>query len=127
MDSSTPISNTASAEAFAAAFNEAQHVISDRGRTGWIWPLFEIFKDKSAEHMKVVDAFLEPILKEALSKKERRLPDGKDTKENDETDEDETLLDHLVKFTSGAPRCYQLGLLTPTCIHSHNGRPRCSS
>ncbi|OCH92180.1 cytochrome P450 [Obba rivulosa] len=90
-------STTASAEAFAAAFNSAQHVISERGRTGWIWPLFEIFKDKSAEHMRVVDNFLEPVLKEALTKKERRIRE--ETKEKDET-EDETLLDHLVKFTS---------------------------
>ncbi|EMD40892.1 hypothetical protein CERSUDRAFT_111473 [Gelatoporia subvermispora B] len=91
---------TATAEAFAAAFNGAQHVISSRGRVGWVWPLFEIFKDKSVEHMKVVDSFLEPILKEALTKKERRVRDGKVTNEKEGNGESDTLLDHLVEFTS---------------------------
>lgn len=45
--------------------------------------------------MRVVDTFLEPILKEALRK----------TKDKEwlrkEIQDDETLLDHLVRFTSG--------------------------
>ena len=55
------ISSTAQStgtEDFATAFAKAEHSISERTRIGWIWPLFEIFKDKTAEPMRVVNAFL---------------------------------------------------------------------
>jgi len=83
-------------DAFAQAFAEAQTVIASRGRD--IWPLLEIFGDKSERGMKIVNDYLQPILQEALRK-------GKDSpssssREKDNIDEDETLLDHLVKYTS---------------------------
>ncbi|CAL1701116.1 unnamed protein product [Somion occarium] len=88
-------------EAFAKAFQESQEVISSRGRTGWAWPFFEIFSDKSAKPMRIVDDFLDPILKDALEKA-KRDQDGRLIKKDnpDEVDEDETLLDHLVRFTT---------------------------
>ena len=65
---------------------------------GGTWPLFEIFQDPMREPMKVVNAFLDPILKDAIAKQKasQGLPGvGKDT-------EDETLLDHLIRQTTGA-------------------------
>jgi hypothetical protein len=32
---------------FAKAFETAQQVVTDRGRIGRLWPLFELFKDKN--------------------------------------------------------------------------------
>lgn len=87
---------------FAEAFAASQHIVSIRGRLGWIWPLFEIFKSKTDEHMEVVDSFLNPILDDALRKKEARIADGSWSKEGekDKAEEWETLLDHLVRYTS---------------------------
>ncbi|KAI9463428.1 cytochrome P450 [Boletus coccyginus] len=81
---------------FATAFNAAQHVVIKRNIIGRSWPLFELVRDPMREPMKVVDAFLEPILKDVIAKQEasQGLPAAtKDT-------EDETLLDHLVRQTT---------------------------
>ncbi|KAH9900019.1 cytochrome P450 monooxygenase pc-3 [Cubamyces lactineus] len=86
-------------ERFAHAFGMAQRIVSERPRLGWVWPLKEIFKTSTDEHMAVVDAFIEPILQEALRKKEERLQGEKDLDEK-ESQDDETLLDQLVKQTS---------------------------
>lgn len=89
-------------DVFAEAFLASQHIVSTRSRAGWIWPLLEFFKSKTDEHMKIVDAFLDPILEDALKKKEARIADGSWNKEGekDKAEEWETLLDHLVRYTS---------------------------
>ena len=51
--------------------------------------------------MAIVDAFLEPLLQEALHKKEEREKTGV-TLDEKENQDDETLLDDLVRQTSGA-------------------------
>jgi len=81
-------------DAFACAFAKAQNAIMTRAIVGEIWPLLEIFEDKCENAMKIVHAYLEPILQEAL----RKAKDSP-TREKDEIDEDETLLDQLVKYT----------------------------
>ncbi|GBE84580.1 Cytochrome P450 52A3-B [Sparassis crispa] len=92
----SPVASAATAESFASAFAGAQHVIASRTRIGWVWPLLEITGERTVPHMRVVDAFLGPILAEALRKKEQRAREGKQL----DTDEGEgTLLDHLVQFT----------------------------
>ncbi|KAG2062786.1 cytochrome P450, partial [Suillus decipiens] len=83
------------ATAFAYAFSEAQQAINRRVSLGQIWPLTEILADDTAQHMKVVNAFLDPILKDAL---EKRSTAGEFDK-NDFTD-DQTLVDHLVNLTT---------------------------
>ncbi|PCH37761.1 cytochrome P450 monooxygenase pc-2 [Wolfiporia cocos MD-104 SS10] len=100
--SDSPPNTIDHAETFAYAFQQAQHVVSERATLGRIWPLFEIFRNKTDPYMKVVDAYLEPILKEAVAKKEERIRQGMmvTEKESDALEDDETLLDHLVKFTS---------------------------
>ncbi|KAI0356452.1 cytochrome P450 monooxygenase pc-3 [Trametes cingulata] len=86
------------ADKFSTAFQGAQHVIAMRTREGWTWHWWELWQDKSAEHMRVVDSFLQPILEEATAKKHAtKALDG--TGEH-KVDESETLLDHLVKITN---------------------------
>ena len=72
-----------------------------------LWPLWEMRVDKSRAHMRVVDAYLRPILEEALVKKARRERGGKArlVEAADEIEDGETLLDHLVKYTSGEWLC----------------------
>jgi hypothetical protein len=88
-----------SADDFAKAFLQAQLLVSKRERLGVVWPLFEIFKTVTDEPMNIVNAYLEPIIKEAVEKKQRAsLPSAEKTSE---LDDDDTVLDHLVKLTSG--------------------------
>lgn len=101
-------------DAFAKAFLEAQFRISQRIRNGWVWPVNDVFKDQTTESMEVVNRFVEPIVKEAVKKNGRNFGaakvDGKGGATMDlpakerEVGEDETLLDHLVKYTTGAYR-----------------------
>ncbi|KAI9001368.1 cytochrome P450 monooxygenase pc-3 [Trametes punicea] len=88
------------AERFATAFANAQHVTSLRVRVGWSWHFNELLRDKAAEHMRVVDAFLQPILEEAIAKnRAAKAQDQESSEANEEAEENETLLDHLVKIT----------------------------
>lgn len=84
------------ANEFAGAFLKAQEVISVRERSGWVWPLFEIASDKSYEPMQIVNAYIEPIVKEALRKKRESPVQEKGI---DTDSEHDTLLDHLVNVT----------------------------
>ncbi|KAH9918439.1 cytochrome P450 [Fomitopsis serialis] len=85
------------AQRFATAFQEAEHVCSERAWRGWIWPLFEAFENKSTKHMQVVDQFLEPIVQDALRKRDMKSSEGE---ESANVDDEETFLDHLVRYTS---------------------------
>ncbi|KAJ7099861.1 cytochrome P450 [Mycena crocata] len=79
------------ANEFIKAFNDSMQVISERGTLGDIWPLFEIFHDKAAEPMRIVDAYLDPIIRAAVEKKHSI---------NEKTDDDDgTLLDDLLDST----------------------------
>ena len=100
-------------EKFPHAFAAAQLIVSERPRVGWFWPLKELFKSKTEEHMAIVDAFLEPLLQEAIRKKEEREKAGISV-EDKESQDDETLLDNLVKQTSGAlvPQRVSIQVLT---------------
>ena len=64
-------------------------------------------EDKSRQYMRVVDEYLHPILEEALAKKARREREEKvkRVEDADEIEDGETLLDHLVKYTSGECKC----------------------
>ncbi|OSC98998.1 cytochrome P450 monooxygenase pc-3 [Trametes coccinea BRFM310] len=88
------------AERFAQAFSEAQQVIALRWQVGWIWHMQELLRDKAAEHMQVVDQFLQPILEEAIAKNRAAKSQGSISSVDHKPDENETLLDHLVRFTS---------------------------
>ncbi|KAG2354387.1 cytochrome P450 [Suillus spraguei] len=94
-ESTDAIQGDDTATAFAYAFSEAQQTINRRISLGQIWPLTEILADDTAQHMKVVNAFLDPILKDAL---EKHSTTGEFNK-NDFAD-DQTLVDHLVNLTT---------------------------
>jgi len=53
---------------FSAALFDVQMVVSQRERLDFVWPLWEIFENKTTKSMKVVDAFIEPIVADAISK-----------------------------------------------------------
>ncbi|KAF7798903.1 hypothetical protein EIP86_010131 [Pleurotus ostreatoroseus] len=90
------------AEEFARAFAQAQTVISERVRTGRIWPYYELSGSRTEESMRVVDSFITPILQEALKKHKDERDSGKPVQGKDGDVEDgETLLANLVRYTTG--------------------------
>ena len=88
---------------FGEALETAQQVLGDRFLAGPAWPLLEIRGDRSQPSMRIVREFVQPILEDAIRKKHERMKSG-DTVNNEEIEEDETLLDYLVKQTEGADR-----------------------
>ena len=54
------------------------------------WPLFEFWSDKVAPLRKVMDNFMEPLMEDALAKRNLKLAEGADN-----------LLAHLVRDTQG--------------------------
>lgn len=85
---------------FARAFAEAQLAVLRRVHMGSLWPLFEMFEDKTTAPMAVIDAHLEPFVAEALSKKKGSAPTTLESKTGEVNDSD-TFLDHLVRLTDG--------------------------
>jgi len=83
---------------FSEAFAEAQTATVQRTRLSSLWPLKEFWQEQTSKPMKVVNAFIEPILQEAVEK--RKGPVGMKAGEK-EIDDSETLLDHLVNYTDG--------------------------
>ncbi|KAF7294859.1 putative cytochrome P450 monooxygenase CYP63 [Mycena indigotica] len=57
--------------AFAAAFETAQQVVTNRGRIGYLWPLFELFGDKNAKNVAVIQDWLDPLVRQAVEDKHR--------------------------------------------------------
>ncbi|KAG2131952.1 cytochrome P450 [Suillus cothurnatus] len=94
-ESTNAIQGDNTATAFSYAFSQAQQEINRRVSTGQTWPLNEILADRTAQHMKVVNAFLDPILKDALEKRSTAVEFDKN-----EFADDQTLVDHLVNLTS---------------------------
>ncbi|KAF8722643.1 hypothetical protein AX14_009726 [Amanita brunnescens Koide BX004] len=92
---STFTDTNSSVSAFSQAILEVQHVIANRARFGWMWPLREIWEDKTRKPMEIVDGYIEPIIREALAKKKAGAFDTKDTGER--LNGGETLLDHLIR------------------------------
>ncbi|KAG5727413.1 Cytochrome P450 52E1 [Termitomyces sp. T112] len=89
------------ANEFAAAFLQVQEVIARRFLHGSIWPLMEIFEDKTKKSMEIVRAYLDPIIKEAVVKNANNAKNvlkGEGTESY--VDEGETLIDHLVRLSS---------------------------
>lgn len=54
----TDTAHSSSARVFSQAFADAQYVVSERAVVGWLWPLLEIFEDKTKKPMKIVSAYL---------------------------------------------------------------------
>ncbi|VDB95399.1 unnamed protein product [Peniophora sp. CBMAI 1063] len=82
--------------AFAHAFSSAQHRIAFRSFLGDVWPLAEITGDKSKKDMDIVNAYIEPIIEEAIRVKR----EGKTPEISDKTVEGhKSLLDYLLSVT----------------------------
>ncbi|KAF7291570.1 hypothetical protein HMN09_01248100 [Mycena chlorophos] len=86
---------------FLGAFNEMLWHTANRARVGWTWPLIEMWHDRTEAPMKIVSAYIDPIIKDRLEKKavSDALKESLDGKEADLT-EGMTLLDDLVDKTS---------------------------
>lgn len=102
-NSASPPPQSTSAAAQAAikltdAFSAAMVRVSEREVLGRIWPLFEIFSDKTAAPMKAISEYLDPIIHAAMEKKRLAGPKEK----MDEDGEGLSLLDDLLNTTSGA-------------------------
>ncbi|KAJ6584881.1 CYP63 cytochrome P450 monooxygenase-like protein [Mycena capillaripes] len=100
----TPESDSARAQmamAFSGAFNESMLHVSNRARIGWAWPLVEMWSDKTVSPMKIVSAYIDPIIHEAVEKKKLANSLGASLeKTDDEIAEGATLLDELLNVTS---------------------------
>lgn len=67
-----------------------------------MWPLFEFWQDKVEVQMRVLRAFIEPIVRGAVEEKRTRgLGKGAKGGEEAEVLEGESLVKHLVKVTDG--------------------------
>lgn len=91
--------NHPSSSAFVRAFSASQELLSKRLRLGLVWPILEMFEDKSDEYTDKLKAYLQPIVDVGLQRRpllNERQESGKTGKE---IDEDMTLLDHLVLET----------------------------
>ncbi|KAL7282246.1 hypothetical protein ACG7TL_003715 [Trametes sanguinea] len=87
------------ADQFAAAFSAALHLINIRSRSGWTWRLNEMLEDKSEEPMRVVNAFLQPVLEAAIAKSRATKAQNQGPSGDKEDEENETMLEHLAKTT----------------------------
>ncbi|CAE6448865.1 unnamed protein product [Rhizoctonia solani] len=76
---------------FSEAFMSIQAQVVVRFSYGALWPYMEFFSDRTRKDMRVIDAFIQPILETKLRLKEK---DGLEDNE-----ERETLIDHLVRLT----------------------------
>ena len=83
-------------DSFANAFQKAQVASAARSRFGDFWPLIEFWEDKVEKEIQTVFDYVDPIVKRALETKGTEEPSNMQ-----DEDEDETLLEHLVKLTDG--------------------------
>ncbi|KAJ7435029.1 cytochrome P450 monooxygenase pc-1 [Mycena galericulata] len=91
------------ADVFTSAYATCITHVSSRLRFDWIWPLFEMRRDATKEPMQIVDAYLAPIMKKAVARKEAAAAvhenDGR-KRSKVKAEEVETLLDELLNLTS---------------------------
>ncbi|KAG2014257.1 cytochrome p450 [Coprinopsis cinerea AmutBmut pab1-1] len=77
---------------FVQSFSKALEIVAFRTRFGDHWPLSEFWKDRSVEPMKVVQGYIDPIVKEAIRRK-------RESKGVEVDRDDETFLENLVNST----------------------------
>ncbi|KAJ1305082.1 hypothetical protein OPQ81_000122 [Rhizoctonia solani] len=84
---------------FAAAFGRVQAQVMDRFGLAMFWPWMELFWDRTSEDMKIINAYVTPILRKKLERSVTNLDVGSKPAVEGNEDVEDTLLDHLVKFT----------------------------
>ena len=82
---------------FAKAFSDAQLITLSRARFGLLWPLFEFWKDRMVEPIKIVHEWIDPIVADAVAKRNK----ADLSKENAEETEEKTLLEEMASSTDG--------------------------
>ena len=81
---------------FANAFQKAQVASAARSGFGQFWPLVEFWESKVEKEIQTIFDYVDPIVKRAIEAKK-----VKELSKVECEDEDETLLEHLVKLTDG--------------------------
>jgi hypothetical protein len=91
------------ANKFAKAFDQAQILSASRSQMGVHWPLREFFRDRTRPRIEEVDRFIRPLIRNSVEKMRKKgVVPGKVKKDEDRVvEEGETLLDHLVHYTTG--------------------------
>ncbi|KAI0298782.1 cytochrome P450 [Multifurca ochricompacta] len=85
-------------DVFTNAFETVAVLITRRGVQGNTWPLLELFKDKTEEPIQVIMDWLEPLVREAISRKAKRRVANGEAKVS-ARDEDTVFLDYLADRT----------------------------
>jgi hypothetical protein len=83
---------------FVKAFTEGLNLTVARSSLGNDWPLNEFWSDKVAPLRKIMDNFTEPLMEDALAKRNLELSKGVDAKDDEEKG---NLLTYLVTHTQG--------------------------
>ena len=89
------------ADRFVRAFQDSQEATAMRSRFLQSYPLFEFWGDKVEKHMGAVHEFIDPMVEAALRRKAKRRDAGLGEDVEKNVQDDETLLEHLVKLTDG--------------------------
>ncbi|RDB21763.1 hypothetical protein Hypma_011093 [Hypsizygus marmoreus] len=79
---------------FSGAFEMAQQIVTTRARIGYLWPLFELFGDKTEPYVKIIQQWLDPLVKQALEDRQQTEKAGVTN-----AIADKTFLQHLVDST----------------------------
>ena len=81
---------------FMHAFVDIQMLIIRRGTLGRFWPLFELFKDKTEKHKRVIGAWVDPLVVRAVQI-QKEMKEKRQTANPDDC----TFLEHLATTTQG--------------------------
>jgi hypothetical protein len=93
---SMPIDGGTEFDEFTAAFEHVAVVTTQRGAQGEIWPLLELFGDKTEDAIATIMTWLDPIVERTITENQRRKERGvaTDASEN-------AFLDFLASKTDG--------------------------
>jgi hypothetical protein len=101
---------------FAQAFEEIQQIVTNRRRLGYIWPLFELFDDKTTPQVTAIRLYLDPIVTQVLHDMEAMENSGLESPM-----EEKTFIQHLAESTKG-----QTALSSPDdLLYTHKSCSRC--
>ncbi|KAJ7187837.1 cytochrome P450 monooxygenase CYP63 [Mycena filopes] len=73
---SLPIDAVTEFDEFIEAFEEIAVIITRRGVQGKTWPLLELFRDKTEDSLATIMNWMEPVVKRAVTEKEKRKAAG---------------------------------------------------
>jgi hypothetical protein len=91
------------ANAFAVVFAYVQrYALMVRGCYGAWWPLAEIFNYDMDRNMRVIHAFVDPLVKQAIERVPKTENEAGAGARRGKVEESDTLLDYLVRISKGA-------------------------